>query len=114
MNVSLWTSSALRYVDGLGYDIYGEEYLVIEASSNQQTEILQHMLDDTAKQIHSSMGLLQGIPNTYSNASFATMRKMKIFGIQCVRTSIALPQTSFDKDGKYMYEEIRSVRIPTK
>ncbi|KAG0734369.1 hypothetical protein G6F57_014744 [Rhizopus arrhizus] len=96
MNVSLWTSPAFRYVDGLGYDMYGEERLVIEASSNQHKERLQHMLYDTAKQLLSSICMLQGIANTYSNANFITMRK-----------------TSFDENGKYMYEEIRSVKIPT-
>jgi len=30
-----------------------------------------------------------------------------------VRTGITLSQTSFDENGKYMYEEIRSVKIPT-
>lgn len=81
MNVSLWTSPAFRYVDGLGYDMYGEERLVIEASSNQHKERLQHMLYDTAKQLLSSICMLQGIANTYSNANFITMRKVKIFGL---------------------------------
>ncbi|KAG1136431.1 hypothetical protein G6F37_012024 [Rhizopus arrhizus] len=113
MCVSLWTSPALRYVDGLGYDMYGEERLVIETSSNQHKERLQHTLDDTAKQLLSSICMLQEIANTYPNANFITMRKMKIFGLQCVRIGITLSQTSFDENGKYMYEEIRSVKILT-
>ncbi|PHZ16917.1 uncharacterized protein RHIMIDRAFT_1005 [Rhizopus microsporus ATCC 52813] len=113
MNVSLWTSPTHRYVDGLDYDMYGEERLVIEASSNQHKERLKHTLDDTAKQLHSSICMLQGIANTYSNANFITMRKVKVFDLQCVRTGITLSQTSFDENGKYMYEGVRSVKIPT-
>ncbi|RCH92196.1 hypothetical protein CU097_010372 [Rhizopus azygosporus] len=51
MNVSLWVSPASRYADGLGYDMYGEERLVIEASSNQHKERLQYTLDDMAKHV---------------------------------------------------------------
>lgn len=108
-----WLTGYSRYVDGLGHDLYECERLVMEASSGEFKENIPHTIDDTAKQINSSIMMLKSNVRKHLDASFETMCKVEVYGIQTVRNSITLSKTSLnDIQGGYIYQELRTTEIP--
>lgn len=49
LDVESWSKGSAKYVDGLGYDQYECERLVMKASSGEFEENFTHTIDDTAK-----------------------------------------------------------------
>lgn len=109
-----WTCGSARYADGIGIDRHENERLAMEASSREFKENMPHTLDDTLKQIHSSIMILKSDIRSHLDASFVTMRKVEVYGIQSVRNSITLSKTQLDgAQCGYIYQELRTVEIPT-
>jgi hypothetical protein len=47
------------------------------------------------------------------DASFETLRQVKIFGVQAIERMITLTETSYDQEStKYPYKVVRTARIP--
>jgi hypothetical protein len=82
----------------------------MEASSG---EFKEDTIDDTAKQINSSIMMLKSNIKKHLDASFKTMCKVEVYEIQSVRNVITLSKTSSDGiQGDYIYQDIRTAEIP--
>jgi hypothetical protein len=58
--------------------------------------------------------ILKSDIRSHLDASFVTMRKAEVYGIQSVRNSITLSKTQLDgAQYGYIYQELRTVEIPT-
>ncbi|KAI8078026.1 uncharacterized protein B0P05DRAFT_458710, partial [Gilbertella persicaria] len=73
-----------RYVNGMGCDIYNQERLVMESSGGSIKENIQHTSNDTLKQMHSSIGILNS-DITHKMASFIIMKKSLAIRIRLVK-----------------------------
>ncbi|GAB5587726.1 hypothetical protein Unana1_02626 [Umbelopsis nana] len=113
MDHALWEKGRPRFADGLGYDWSGEERLIMKASGGQHHEDVQQTIDDSIKQISSMILMLKGLGNSHLNASFNTVMKTNVFGIQSIKTSIILSEIQVDEHGKFVYKEVRTAEIPT-
>lgn len=57
--------------------------------------------------------MLKSNVRKHLDASFETMCKVEVYGIQTVRNSITLSKTSLnDIQGGYIYQELRTTEIP--
>jgi hypothetical protein len=113
MHHSSEDQDAARYVDGMGYDGRRNERVVFEASSGQYDVNTDKIIDDGTKQISSMMSMLKDIASSHLNAEFDTFLKIKVFGIQSVKTNIILSEMLFREDGRYHYREVRSAEVLT-
>ncbi|ORX43534.1 hypothetical protein DM01DRAFT_1295877 [Hesseltinella vesiculosa] len=102
----------LRFVDGLGIDVNGNERLVLEISGGHATDNHQHASDDTLKIIHSLMCILKGDAQNHINASFTTYRRIKAFGVQTVKDTVILSEMMLADNFKYVYKEIMTATVP--
>ncbi|KAG0817715.1 hypothetical protein G6F20_002154 [Rhizopus arrhizus] len=113
INLNNWKKPTARFCDGLGFDWLGKERLSMEGSSGQHEERIDHTISDTAKQISNTIAMLKGFTRENMDASFETLRKVKIFGVQAVEKMIILTETSYDEEStKYLFKVVRTVRIP--
>ncbi|KAG0162020.1 hypothetical protein DFQ28_003703 [Apophysomyces sp. BC1034] len=113
MDPKLWEKGQARFADGLGYDWYGEERLIMEGSCGQHKEKVSKTVDDSVKQISSMIAMLKGMASSHRNASFATMLKTKVFGLQSIKTTLVLSEVQFTEQGKFTYNQLRTAEIPT-
>ncbi|KAI9027604.1 hypothetical protein CLU79DRAFT_739919 [Phycomyces nitens] len=100
------------FADGLGYDWTGIERLVMEGSSGQFKENIPKTIDDSVKQIHNMINMLKGIAKTHLNSSFQTFLQTKIYGIQSIRTTIALSEVQMNTQGKFIHKQVLKATIP--
>ncbi|KAL1936648.1 hypothetical protein VTP01DRAFT_782 [Rhizomucor pusillus] len=56
-----WSQGGVRYLDGRGYDQNGRNRIVMESSSGPATEKMEHTLNDTIKNMHNSIALLEAV-----------------------------------------------------
>ncbi|KAG1473608.1 hypothetical protein G6F56_000856 [Rhizopus delemar] len=114
MDTDAWKLGTSRNVDGLGYNLYDEDLFVLEASSGQDKEDITHTKDDTLKNIHSSISILNALVRKFQDGRFSTATNLRTFSVQSVCSTITLCSTSFDPDniGGYIHEELRFADIP--
>ncbi|KAI8967367.1 hypothetical protein BDF20DRAFT_829667, partial [Mycotypha africana] len=113
INLNSWTKPTTRFCDGLGFDWLGKERLSMEGSSGQYEEKIDHTISDTAKQISNTISMLKGFTMANMDASFETLKLVKIFGVQAIERTITLTETSYDDEStKYLYKVVRTARIP--
>ncbi|GAN01524.1 hypothetical protein MAM1_0008d00957 [Mucor ambiguus] len=113
INLNNWIKPTSRFCDGLGFDWLDKERLSMEGSSGQHEEKIDHTISDTAKQISNTISTLKGFTMANMDASFETLRQVKIFGLQAIERTITLTETSYDEEStKYLYKVIRTARIP--
>ncbi|KAI8997262.1 hypothetical protein BDB01DRAFT_830865 [Pilobolus umbonatus] len=85
----------------------------MEGSSGQHEEKIDHTISDTAKQIRNTISILKGFTMANMDASFGTLRQVKIFGVQAIERTITVTETSYDEEStKYLYKVVRTARIP--
>lgn len=84
MNIKNCTSGKACFVDGMGYDIYNEERVVMESSSGAIKENIRHTVDDTVKQVYSTIAILNSDIRHHMNAISHIMTKTSAFGIHLV------------------------------
>lgn len=58
------------------------------------------------------MSMLKDIASSRLNAEFDAFLKVKVVGIQSVKTNIILSEMLFREDGRYHYREVRSAKVP--
>ncbi|CAO3631415.1 unnamed protein product [Mucor fragilis] len=110
--MSNWTKPTARFYDGLGFDWLGKERISMEGSSGQHEEKIDHTISDTAKQISNTISMLKGFARANMDASFETLRQVKIFGVHAIERTITFIETSYDEEStKYLYKSIRTARI---
>ncbi|KAI7852719.1 hypothetical protein BDC45DRAFT_428652, partial [Circinella umbellata] len=85
----------------------------ISLRSSNIFENTQHSMDDTLKQIESTSNALKRQINLYKCASYDTIIKRKIYGIQVIQNTITLTETSIMNPAKWRFVEVRSATIPT-
>ncbi|KAG1545632.1 hypothetical protein G6F49_010738 [Rhizopus delemar] len=81
MDPKFWKKGQTRFVDGLGYDWYRKEQLIMEESCGQHKEKVSKIVDGSIKQIRSMIAMLKCMANSHRNVSFATTLKTKVFGL---------------------------------
>ncbi|KAG1137288.1 hypothetical protein G6F37_013561 [Rhizopus arrhizus] len=114
MDTDVWKLGSSRNVDGLGYNPYHEGLFVLEASSGPHEEDITHTKDDTLKNVHSSISLLNALVRKFQDGRFSTATNLRTFSVQSVCSTITLCSTSLDPDniGGYIHEELRFADIP--
>lgn len=85
----------------------------MEGSSGQHKEIIPKTTDDSIKQVHNILNMLKAIANTHLNPSFQTFLKMKVYGIQFIKATIALSEMEMNDQGKFVPKQVRRATIPT-
>ncbi|CAO3665988.1 unnamed protein product [Rhizopus stolonifer] len=96
------------FTDDLGYDWTGMERLVMEGSSGQHKERIPKTTDDSVKQIHNMLNMLnmfKAIANTHLNSSFQTFLQMKVYGIQSIKATVSLSEMQMNDQGKFVHRQ---------
>ncbi|KAI9023886.1 hypothetical protein CLU79DRAFT_857508 [Phycomyces nitens] len=109
-----WIQGNVRYLDGLGYDRKGRSKIVMESSSGPTAEKTDHTLNDTIKNMHNSIALLEAVVRRNQYACFVTLTKVRAFSLQLVCTTLTLSTTRLDPDspGKCIVQQHRYADLP--
>ncbi|KAG2192494.1 hypothetical protein INT47_009693 [Mucor saturninus] len=111
-----WMRTAgTKYHDGLGYDLDFQSRLIMEGSSKSTArEDIEHTQEDTIKNLHFSIEILNSFIRRNSTASYSSLCSVVVFSIQCVCKTITLTETKLDNCniGSYTQKEVRSSTIP--
>lgn len=107
-----WAKDKIGYADGIGYTGQ-DERLLMEASSGGLEEDLNHTVGDSLKLLENLAAILNTYRAKYLNSNKTTFSKLKIFGIQSIKTTITLVSVSAPGDGKFLYHTPRTSQIPT-
>ncbi|CEG83482.1 hypothetical protein RMATCC62417_17394 [Rhizopus microsporus] len=97
----------------MGYDTSGQERLTMETSSGQHHEDVRKTIDDSIKKVSSMISMMKALASSHMNASISTLAATRAFGLQAIKTTIVLPEARTDLQGKYHYNEVCTVVIPT-
>ncbi|KAG1323727.1 hypothetical protein G6F62_009503 [Rhizopus arrhizus] len=111
-NIFMTKSNIYNFNDGIGYTGQ-DERLLIEASSGGLEEDLDHILGDSLKLLENLAAILNTYRAKYLNSNKTTLSRLKVFVIQCVKTTITLVSVSATGDGKFLYHTPRTSQIPT-
>lgn len=76
-----WVNGNVWYLDGLGYDKKGRSKIVMESSSKPAAEKIGHTLNDTIKNMHNSIALLEAVVRRNQYARFSTISKVRPFSL---------------------------------
>ncbi|KAI8079346.1 hypothetical protein BDF21DRAFT_322260, partial [Thamnidium elegans] len=76
-------------------------------------EDLVHTLGDSLKLLENLSAILNTYHVKYLNRNKTAFSRLKVFGIQCVKTAITLVSVSASGDGKFLYHMPRTSQIPT-
>lgn len=112
VNIETWAKDKGGYADGIGYTNQ-EERLLFEASSGGLEEDLNHTLGDSLKLLENLTAIVNTYRSKYLNSNRTTFSKLKVFGIQCIKTTITIVSVSAPGDGKFLYQTPRTSQIPT-
>lgn len=107
-----WSRDKNGYADGIGYTGQ-DERLLMEASSGGLEEDIDHTLSDSLKLLENLAAILNTYRAKYLNSNKTTFSRLKVFDIQCVKTTITLVSVSAPGDGKFLYCTPRTSQIPT-
>lgn len=112
MDMQTWAKERVCYADGIGYNGQ-DEMILIESSSGGLNEDLDHTLGDSPKLLENLTAILNTHRGKYLYSDKATFKKLKILGIQSVKTSITLVSVSITDNGTFLYQTHRTTGIPT-
>ena len=107
-----WTKDKSGYADGIGYS-GEEERLLMESSSGGLRENVGRTLGDYLKMLGNFVEMLNTYRSKYQNCNKMTFSKLKVFGIQCIMTTIIRISVSTCDDGKLLYQTPRTSQVPT-
>lgn len=114
INMDVWMKMSRQFLDGLGFDKCFSELLSMESSSGLEKENIQHTMDDTLKNLSTTITFINGTARQHLDASFSAFQKVQVFSIQTIKQTIALSSTGVDltKVGHYYHIERRKAEIP--
>ncbi|CEP14138.1 hypothetical protein [Parasitella parasitica] len=95
-----WARDKNGYADGIGYTGQ-DERLSMEASSGCLEEDIDHTFGDSLKLLENLAAILNTCRAKYLNSNKTTFSRLKVFGIQCVKTTVTLVSVSAPDDGKF-------------
>ncbi|GAA5796137.1 hypothetical protein HPULCUR_001506 [Helicostylum pulchrum] len=85
----------------------------METSSGGLEEDIDHTLGDSLKLLENIAAILNTYRSKYLDSNKTTFSRLKVFGIQCIKTTITLISVSAPGDGKFLYHTPRTSQIPT-
>lgn len=112
IDMQTWAKDKNGYADGIGYTGQ-DERLLMEASSGGLEEDIDHTLGDSLKLLENLAAILNTYRSKYLDSNKTTFSRLKVFGIQCIKTTITLISVSAPGDGKILYHTPRTSQIPT-
>ncbi|KAI8063094.1 hypothetical protein BDF21DRAFT_369139 [Thamnidium elegans] len=102
-----------KFVDGIGTDISSsKDILIIESSGYNDKEDFKHMLEDTLKNLKNGSDSLKYLISQYKFASYSTFKKVTVFSIQIIQTTMTLVAYSVSTPEKWQAVECRSASVP--
>lgn len=106
--------SEKRFVDGLGYNRRKTDQIVMESSGGLQKESADHVVNDTLKNVHSSICIIDGVIRMNINSNFSTVVEVEVVCIQFSGRYSTLATRSLDKEnpGKYIHVQRHHASIP--
>lgn len=109
-----WMRTSKRSVDGLGYNKSKIDQIVMEGSSGLQNEVVDHVINDTLKNIHSTMCMIDRVVRENMNINFSTVTQVETVCVQSSGKYLTLSTTSLDEanPGKYVHIQRRHASIP--
>ncbi|KAF9408056.1 hypothetical protein BGZ76_005943, partial [Entomortierella beljakovae] len=110
-----WRAAGALMVDGRAYDKHDRNIMVMESSGTQKKERVVHTINDTVKNAHLSIEILNSTIQQNPYSRFSTIARVTVFSLQLICKTITLSTTSLDKDipGKFVINQLRSAQIPT-
>ncbi|KAI9259165.1 hypothetical protein EDC94DRAFT_497230, partial [Helicostylum pulchrum] len=112
IDMQTWAKDKNGYADGIGYTGQ-DERLLMETSSGGLEEDIDHTLGDSLKLLKNLAAILNTYRSKYLDSNKTTFSRLKVFGIQCIKTTITLISVSAPGDGKFLYHTPRTSQIPT-
>lgn len=84
-----------KFVEGVGISVpSNHSIIIIKSSGYSATENVDHMLEDTLKNLKNASDCLKALISEYKLASFSTFKKLKIFSIHVIQRNMTLVQYS--------------------
>lgn len=112
IDMQTWAKDKNGYADWIGYTGQ-DERLLMETSSGGLEEDIDHTLGDSLKLLENIAAILNTYRSKYLDSNKTTFSRLKVFGIQCIKTTITLISVSAPGDGKFLYHTPRTSQIPT-
>lgn len=114
-NYDLRSAPPYKLMDALGVlrTQNNMELLIVEASSGTVKELVTHSIEDSLKILEYSVSALKNELMQYPNASLETVKKLKVYSLQVIRTNVTLCEMSVHDSGHWKFIEKRSAKIPT-
>lgn len=104
--------STTTLLDGIGRNKKCFPCIVIESSGFNITANIDHTLEDSIKNIKSATDALKCIMCKYPNSSFNTFKKVNVYSIQVIQTTITLMKYSLKDKNSFKAVECCSVSLP--
>ncbi|KAI9031879.1 hypothetical protein CLU79DRAFT_694050 [Phycomyces nitens] len=103
----------IKLLDGIGRMVDKElNYLLIESSGLNNTNILSHTLNDTLKNMKSGSDNLKSFVSNYKKASFNTMKKTRVYTCHIIQNKMTLVRYRIKSASQWQVVECRSASIP--
>jgi hypothetical protein len=114
MDLLTFKRTSKRNADGIGFNKYKNDIMILEGSSPLNKDDTEHEVDDTLKNIHSSICMLDCIIRENLNINFSTVTEVKVISIQTSGKYMTLSTTYLDleKPGKFVHIQNRHAAIP--
>ncbi|OBZ81957.1 hypothetical protein A0J61_09995 [Choanephora cucurbitarum] len=102
-----------RLLDGMGSDARNNPCFVIESSGLKMTADVDHVLEDSLKNVQSATDAIKSIMCAFPNASTKTMKEIKVFSAHLIQTKLTLLKYSVKNKSTYKVVECSSALLPT-
>ncbi|KAI8058685.1 uncharacterized protein B0P05DRAFT_478723 [Gilbertella persicaria] len=104
---------SLKLLDGIGRLVDKElNYLLIESSGFNSSNVLSHSLNDTLKNMKSGSDNLKCFVSNYKKASFSTMKKARVYTCHIIQNKMTLVRYKIKSASQWQVVECRSASIP--
>lgn len=81
IDMQTWAKDKTVYADGIGYTGQ-DERLLMEASSGDLEEDIDHTLDESLKLLENLVAILSTYRSKYLHSNKTTFSRLKVFGIR--------------------------------
>lgn len=114
MDTLTWKRTSRRNVDGIGYNNKKKDQIVLECSGGLHKEIIDHVVNDSLKNIYSTICMIDRVIKENMDVNFSTVMEVESVCIQTYGKNITLSTTSLNKTSpeKYIHIQRRNATIP--